>query len=88
MQHGGARLNAGRPKGSKNKRTLEILDMLGDFHPVTELASMAQDKTLSVELRLECLKLLLPYCAAKISPMAPMAFESRHNKQDTFGLDI
>ena len=76
---GGKRENAGRPKGSKNKRTLAILDKLGDFHPVTELAELAQDKSLPVELRLDCLKTLLPYTAAKITPVEAVAFERQNN---------
>lgn len=82
---GGKREGAGRPAGSRNKRTLAVLDLLGDFHPIDELARIAQDEATPLEVRIDCLKTLLPYTAAKVSPIAPMAFERKHNP-DPFGV--
>ena len=53
----------GRPKGSRNKRSLEVQARLKamDFDPVAMLVSFAQDEDEDKEFRRKCAADVLPY---------------------------
>ena len=67
MANGGKRPGAGRPVGSKNKRTQEIQDRLDDLgvDPIEGLAMIVKDPNNSSELKFQCLKELAQYVAPK-----------------------
>lgn len=66
-ENGGKRPGAGRPKGSKNKRSLEIQERLDELgvDPIEGMAVIAMDPTTSPELKLSCYKELAQYVAPK-----------------------
>lgn len=68
MPRGGKRPGAGRPKGSRNKRSEAVRKMLErlNCNPVEGLATIA-NTTESESLRVDCLKALLPYYAPKLA---------------------
>jgi hypothetical protein len=73
MPKGGARPGAGRPAGSRNKRTREMterLDRLG-LDPIAALARLAQHAEAEGDLTLaeRCWSGLLPYAGPR--PMLP-----------------
>jgi len=78
FMQGGKRQNAGRPRGSRNKRTLAVIDRLGDWHPLEALVDIAKDESQPIETRIDCCKIILPYCSAKISNVEAVAFERRN----------
>ena len=55
----------GRPKGSRNKRTAELAELLAKqfpgYDPVTAMAAMANDKSLDETLRLAANKEVAKY---------------------------
>lgn len=69
---GGRRSGAGRPEGSRNKRSLEVAALLEQpkNNPVQHLLRLAQKAEASDDLRLsvECYKTLMPYYAPKPRP--------------------
>jgi hypothetical protein len=66
-QLGGKRDGAGRPAGSKNKRTQEIEDKLAALNcdPIEGMAMLAVDPTASQELKFQAFKELAQYVAPK-----------------------
>jgi hypothetical protein len=65
---------AGRPKGSRNKRTQEIwntLETRGDLDPAEHLSSIVSDKQASPELRAAAANFLLPYKYSKCGSIIP-----------------
>jgi hypothetical protein len=60
---------AGRKKGTPNKRTAELLDILSskwpDYHPVVAMAALANDETVEIELRFQAHKEVAQYVAPK-----------------------
>lgn len=66
-QIGGKREGAGRPAGSKNKRTQEIEDKLAALNcdPIEGMAMIAVDPTSGPELKFQCFKELAQYVAPK-----------------------
>ena len=68
---GGKRNGAGRPKGSKNKRSQEIQDRLEDLDcdPIEGMAMITADPTTSPELKFQCFKELARYVAPKRKAM-------------------
>jgi hypothetical protein len=84
---GGARTNAGRPQGSRNKRTLAVLDKLEsaapDYCPIAELAKIAQDPETPLNLRIDCHKTIASYTVPKIKPFETIGFERENGiKED------
>lgn len=77
---GGYRENAGRPKGSKNKRTLAVLDKLEsvapDYCPIAELARIALDDETPLQVKVDCHKTIASYTIPKIKPLNSVGFES------------
>jgi hypothetical protein len=81
MGRGGRRPGAGRPKGSKNKRTIAKVPLLParahrqtvEEMPLDVLVGAARDKTLPLELRLAAAKAAAPYYHARISGGPPKA---------------
>ena len=72
MSRGGKRLGAGRPPGSKNKRTLMLEEgnrqaAKGGFSPLAYLLRMMRDKTLDKAIRLDAAKAAAPYCHPRVS---------------------
>jgi hypothetical protein len=81
MGRGGRREGAGRPKGSRNKRTIAKVRLLParahrqtvEEMPLDILIAAARDKTQPIELRLAAAKAAAPYYHAKISSRPPKA---------------
>jgi hypothetical protein len=77
--HGGKREGAGRPKGSLNKRSLEIIQEVAerypDWSPLMHLATVANDEAMAPEVRLDAAKAAAPYVHAKIKPVVADADE-------------
>ena len=81
MARGGKRPGAGRPKGSKNKRTTNRVPReLAQLHrltteelPLDILIAAARDKTQPLELRLAAAKAAAPYFHARVSSGPPKA---------------
>lgn len=72
MARGGKREGAGRPEGSRNRRSAVIADYLDrpKINPVKNLVRLAQKAEADGDIRLavECFKTLLPYYAARLKP--------------------
>ena len=72
MSRGGKRPGAGRPKGSKNRRT-ELLEegnrqaAVGGFSPLAYLLQVMRDKTVDKAIRLDAAKAAAPYCHPRLS---------------------
>lgn len=76
---GGKREGAGRPKGSRNKRTIAVLDKLEsvspEYCPIVELARIALDPETPLQVRVDCHKTIASYTVPKIKPLNPSAFK-------------
>lgn len=72
-QSGGKREGAGRPKGSRNLRSLEavqeIAERFPDWSPLMHMAAVANDKSLPVDVRLDAAKSAAPFIHAKAKPV-------------------
>src|SRR5690606_31959584 len=72
-ERGGKRNGAGRPEGSRNKRTLTVAEFLNQskHNPVENLARLAQKAEADGNLRLaiHCYQALLPYYATRPKPI-------------------
>ena len=69
-RHGGYRSNAGRPKGSRNKRTIATLDGLVsemNVTPLEFLTSVYMDENQDPKIRVDAAKAAAPYVHAKLS---------------------
>jgi hypothetical protein len=67
----------GRPKGSRNRRTKEIMDMLqarGDLDPADYLSSVVTDTKKSTEHRNQAANMLLPFIHSRVGPTQPARF--------------
>jgi hypothetical protein len=81
MGRGGRRAGAGRPKGSKNKRTISKVPLLParahrqiiEELPLDILIAAMRDKSQPIELRLAAAKVAAPYFHARISGGPPKA---------------
>jgi hypothetical protein len=81
MGRGGRRAGAGRPRGSKSKRTIAKVKLLpAQAHrqavadlPLDILMRVARDETQPLELRLAAAKFALPYYHARVSSGPPKA---------------
>jgi hypothetical protein len=73
MAHGGARPGAGRPRGSKSRRTVEVEQRLAELgcDPLAGLARIAQiaeaENPPNLDLAYRCLTALAPYVAPKLA---------------------
>jgi hypothetical protein len=67
--YGGARPNSGRPKGSINKLTQDVIQKAMDapVHPVDLLLRMVADKDLPMKERGNAAQALLPYVATRLT---------------------
>lgn len=90
MSRGGKREGAGRPPGSRNRRTLAVLDRLPeDYCPIEELARIALDKATPLQVRVDCHKTIASYTLPKVKPFEAMAYERTNGiDNDPFGLGI
>lgn len=70
MARGGKREGAGRPEGSRNRRSAVIADYLDrpKNNPIKNLIRLAQKAEAGGDIRLaaECFKTLMPYYAARL----------------------
>jgi hypothetical protein len=81
MGRGGRRAGAGRPRGSKNKRTIARVPLLParahrqtvEQMPLDILIAAARDTSQPIELRLAAAKAAAPYFHARISGGPPKA---------------
>ena len=55
----------GRVKGTPNKKTTELLELLGDYNPITRLIEIAKDKNTSLDMQVKINLDLLPYIYPK-----------------------
>jgi hypothetical protein len=92
MSRGGRREGAGRPRGSKNRRTIKKVPLLpAQAHrqaveemPLDILVAAARDKTQPIELRLAAAKAAAPYYHARVSGGPPKAsFEMTQSELET-----
>ncbi len=67
--HGGKRTGAGRPKGSRNKRSDILIDKMEkkfpDWCPVEQLAEIARDTNHPIEIRAKCAERVAAYMYSK-----------------------
>ena len=65
-----AKAKMGRPKGSRNKRTVELVELLAErfpgYDPVAAMAEMANDTSLDDSLRLSASKEVAKYCRPQL----------------------
>ncbi len=63
MAKGGKRIGAGRPKGSKITRTVELADRIAGqgISPLEYVMSIMRDERQPAGLRFECAKAAMPY---------------------------
>jgi hypothetical protein len=92
MGRGGRRAGAGRPRGSKNRRTVAKVSLLParahrqtvEAMPLDILIAAARDKTQPIELRLAAAKAAAPYYHTKVSSGPPKAsFEMTQGELET-----
>ena len=55
----------GRAKGTPNKKTAELMELLGDYNPVKRLIEIAQDENTSLDMQVKINLDLLPYIYPK-----------------------
>src|SRR3569833_4172370 len=71
--HGGARVGAGRPHGSTNRRTIsaieEVKRRFPKWTPLLHFAEVANDQSLPTEVRLEAARAAAPYFHPKPKPV-------------------
>lgn len=72
-KNGGARPGAGRPKGSRNRRSTdaiaEVSKKFPEWTPLLHMAEVANDAGLPPEVRLDAAKSAAPYMHARAKPM-------------------
>jgi hypothetical protein len=68
-EHGGKRLGAGRPKGSRNKRSEMLIERMEkkfpNWCPVEQLIEIARDENNPIEVRAKCAERVAAYVYAK-----------------------
>jgi hypothetical protein len=69
MAHGGSRPGAGRPKGARNKKTLEQVEAIvaSGLTPLEYLLSVLRDEQSAVDQRMEAAKAAAPYVHPKLA---------------------
>lgn len=71
MPAGGKREGAGRPKGSRNRNTQEVIAAVKatGMTPLEYLTSVYQDVDVDEARRIDAAKAAAPYCHAKLQPV-------------------
>jgi len=69
MPEGGRRAGAGRPKGARNKKTIEQAEAAkkAGLTPLDYMLSVLRDETLDQSVRLDAANKAAPYVHAKLS---------------------
>jgi hypothetical protein len=69
MRKGGKRPGAGRPKGARNKRTVETAKAIeaSGMSPLDYMISLMRDETREVALRLDAAKSAAPYVHSRLA---------------------
>ena len=55
----------GRKKGTPNKKTTELMELLGDYNPIQRLIEIAKDENTSLDMQVKINLDLLPYIYPK-----------------------
>ena len=55
----------GRKKGTPNKKTTELMELLGNYNPVKRLIEIAKDENTSLDMQVKINLDLLPYIYPK-----------------------
>ena len=55
----------GRAKGTPNKKTTELMELLGDYNPIVRLIEIAKDENTSLDMQVKINLDLLPYIYPK-----------------------
>ena len=55
----------GRKKGTPNKKTTELMELLGDYNPVTRLIEIAKDENTPLDMQVKINLDLMPYIYPK-----------------------
>ena len=55
----------GRAKGTPNKKTTELIELLGDYNPIVRLIEIAKDENTSLDMQVKINLDLLPYIYPK-----------------------
>ena len=55
----------GRAKGTPNKKTTELIELLGDYNPIIRLIEIAKDENTSLDMQVKINLDLLPYIYPK-----------------------
>lgn len=55
----------GRAKGTPNKKTTELMELLGDYNPIQRLIEIAKDENTSLDMQVKINLDLLPYIYPK-----------------------
>ena len=55
----------GRAKGTPNKKTTELMELLGDYNPIVRLIEIAKDENTSLDMQVKINLDLLPYIYSK-----------------------
>jgi hypothetical protein len=74
----------GRPKGAKNKRTVELIKKAAAssyMDPIDLLLSVVSDDAADIELRVRAAGLAAPYLRAKLSPVEPKKPEAQQEQE-------
>ena len=55
----------GRKKGTPNKKTTELIELLGDYNPIVRLIEIAKDENTSLDMQVKINLDLMPYIYPK-----------------------
>ena len=55
----------GRAKGTPNKKTTELIELLGDYNPIVRLIEIAKDENTSLDMQVKINLDLMPYIYPK-----------------------
>ena len=84
MSRGGYRAGAGRPQGSRNRRTDQAIAEASDGEtPVAYLLRVMRDRGADPKRRDEAARALLPYLHARLAPKAYDGFSSYSDGEET-----
>ena len=67
MPKGGRQPGAGRPKGSKNKRTIALEEAAGGELPKGFMLRLMRDESQPMPLRADMAKAVAPYCHPRLN---------------------
>lgn len=90
MAHGGKRKGAGRKRGIPNRDTRRVKELIQEkypgYHPLLSLAALAQDESLSAELRFRIHRTLAEFLEPRPKPIFFPEFESDEEVKITVNL--